>query len=163
MQTIFAAANDSVFGKVPAMSLDAVKIGRRIGEALDRKGWDYRELASRITQDTSSGRKKMASPETVRLWITGKIIPPYDKLAQLSAVLGEPEEWFLFEIKPGNSKKEERLFLAHVSQSEMLILTALRSTNQTGQEMIQDQAIAMQRRFPAPTAEVVPFRRKRKG
>lgn len=161
MQTIFAASNDSRFDTVTGMSLDPIKIGQRISEAAGRKGWGAKELAARLTQNTSSGKVKQVSQETVRLWITGQVIPPYDKLTQLSAVLGEPEEWLLFDIKRGQQQKDERLLMAHVSQSEMLILTILRSTNKTGQEMIQDHAVAMQRRFPAPTAEVFALKRKR--
>ena len=141
-------------------TMDAKAIGERIIDARRLKGIpDYRALAERLRQNTQRGTKPL-SAEAVRLWETGKKIPPYDKVEQLVQVLGEPEEWILFGIRRGEQIREEKRFLSYISDEEMLLISSYRRASDAGKKIIREDADTTARRFPAPLAEVKNFSRK---
>lgn len=140
----------------------AKEIAARIIELREKMGLlDYKALAGRLHQNTSDPAGKATSRETVRLWEVGKVIPPYDKIEQLARLFGEPEEYILFGIRRGEQLKQERRYLAYVTDEEAAMLSDFRRANPTGQKQITDHAVKMAQDFPAPPADVRLIRRKK--
>jgi transcriptional regulator with XRE-family HTH domain len=82
------------------MDIDPAAVGRRIKAARLKAGFkDGASLAEKILQNSEKRGRKGVDPETVRLWEAGKVLPPWDKLAQITALLGVGAEELLFDSR----------------------------------------------------------------
>lgn len=79
------------------MDIDPVAVGARIKAARIKAGLkDYAALAKQIFQDSGKKGRRPVDPETVRLWEVGKVLPPWDKIDQLTKALKLSAQELLF-------------------------------------------------------------------
>lgn len=102
------------------MDIDPIAVGKRIKAARIKVGLkDSAALAALIVQKSGKRGQKNLNPETVRLWEVGKILPPWDKLAQLAAVFNVGTADLLF-APPGAEQELGESAIPHsIEEQEM--------------------------------------------
>ena len=113
-----------------------------------------------LQEATKRGLRLTVTRQAVSTWWHGKVIPGWDVIPVLAAILGTEQEWLLFGSKRGEQMKKERQYLARVSEDELALLTTYREASKTGQRTITRTAKSIAEESPAPEASVHPFRRK---
>jgi transcriptional regulator with XRE-family HTH domain len=139
---------------------DTEEIARRIRDARAAKNMKNSAALAQKLRERSG--KKGPSNEAVRLWETGKVVPPYPMIELLSIELDQPAEFLLFGIRRDQELADERRFLEYVGHDELALLTDYRRTTKSGRALIRENAGAVARRYPAAN-DALPPRRKAPG
>lgn len=136
------------------MKLDPIAIGQRITTARLKLGLKSpASLAALIVQksEKKKGENKV-NAETVRNWEAGKILPPWDKVDQLSNRLDIEADVLLFGDKREEQLRSARPHLELISPEEAELIELHRRTTPDGQKTILSTARGIQRDNAVPDA-----------
>lgn len=146
--------------------IDKKKIGERIIEARLALGIETPgALAAKLQEAAKLRHPAKAKPrfsrQTVQHWEKGKVVPPWDKIELLAAVLGGEydEEWIMFGRRRQQQLATEKPFLVHVSPEEIELLSDFRRSNEYGKRSIRINAKAVALDQPSPEADMHQMRR----